>query len=77
MSALTLRLSDEKHLRLKNLAAVRGISVNQLLNEAATTMLAQYDAEIHFQTRATRGNPNRGLALLDKALSKQKIQDDE
>lgn len=71
MSALTLRLSDEKHSRLKNLAAVRGVSVNQLLNEAATAMLAQYDAEIHFQTRAARGNAERGLALLDKALSKQ------
>lgn len=70
MSALTVRFSDEKHSRLKLLAAARGVSVNKLLDEATTVMLAEFDAETRFKTRAVRGDTQRGLQLLDKALSK-------
>lgn len=69
MTSMTLRLSDEKHARLKALASARGVSVNKLLDEAATVMLAEYDAETRFKMRAARGNIQRGLDLLDKALA--------
>ena len=68
MTAITMRLSDEKHERLKNLAATRGVSINYLLNEAASRMLAEFDAETRFKTRVTKGNVRHGLNLLDKAL---------
>ncbi len=67
MTSMTLRISDEKHSRLKALACARGVSINKLLDEAATVMLAEFDAETRFKMRAARGDAAAGLALLDKA----------
>lgn len=69
MSALTLRLPDDKHQRLRALAQSRGTSVNRLIDEMTTLMLAEFDAETRFQLRAKRGagRVERGLALLEKA----------
>lgn len=70
MSAITLRLPDDKHQRLKTLAAQQGVSINQLLNEMATLILADFDAETRFRLRAERGRgkTERGSALLHKAM---------
>lgn len=66
MSTLTIRLPDDKHRRLKDLAASNSISVNKLIDELATVALANYDARVRFETRSRRGNARRALALLDK-----------
>jgi hypothetical protein len=66
MSTLTIRLPDTKHQRLKAFARSRGVSLNKLVEEWATVALAQLDAENRYQLRAARGQPNAGLALLDK-----------
>ncbi|PAT37954.1 toxin-antitoxin system HicB family antitoxin [Vandammella animalimorsus] len=70
MSALTIRLPDDKHQRLKQLARHRGTSVNQLIEEMATLLLAQADLETRFALRAARGQglQQRGLQLLHKAM---------
>ena len=72
MSALTLRLPDDKHERLRALAQSRGTSVNRLLDEVTTLLLAEFDAETRFRLRTQRGagKAERGLALLDKASGK-------
>lgn len=72
MSALTLRLPDDKHERLRALAQSRGTSVNRLLDEVTTLLLAEFDAETRFPLRAQRGTGKneRGLELLDKASGK-------
>lgn len=72
MSALTLRLPDDKHQRLRALAQSRGTSVNRLLDEVTTLLLAEFDAETRFRARAEsgEGQTERGLALLDKAAGK-------
>lgn len=69
MSALTVRLSDEKYLRLKELARQRKQSVNRLLDEMTTLLLAEFDAETRFRARAAKGagKMKRGLELLAKA----------
>ena len=68
MSALTVRLPDEKHARLKALAKSRGTPLNRLIDEMTTLMLAEFDAETRFKLRAARGagREARGLELLDK-----------
>ena len=66
MSALTIRLPDDKHERLKALARSKSISINKLMDELATGALANYDARVRFETRAARRNPKRALTLLDK-----------
>lgn len=69
MTALTVRLPDDKHARLKTMARRRGTSVNRLIEEMATLTLAEFDAETRFLARAARGRgkTSRGLALLAKA----------
>lgn len=70
MTALTVRLPDEKHLRLKALAKSRGTPLNRLIDDMTTLMLAEFDAETRFQLRIARGagQEARGLELLDKAM---------
>jgi len=69
MTALTVRLADEKYQRLKELARQRHTSVNRLIDEMATLMLAESDAETRFRLRAERGQglAARGLELLEQA----------
>lgn len=66
MSTLTIRLPAEQHERLKLLASSRGLSVNKLFEEFSTKALAEFDAEARFRAAAARGNPKRGLEILDK-----------
>jgi len=66
MSVVTLRIPDEKHMRLKQLAASRNTSVNRLFDELATILLVQNDVTVQFRAAAEKGDPARGLALLDK-----------
>lgn len=74
MAALTVRLPDEKHRRLKALAKNRGTPLNRLIDEVTTLMLAEYDMETRFRLRAERGTGKAdvGLSLLDKAASVSK-----
>ncbi len=69
MSALTIRLPADKHRRLKELSKQRQVSINRIIEEMTTFMLADFDAETRFQLRASRGQgkASRGLELLDKA----------
>ena len=66
MNAVTLRLPNDKHERLKALAKSRSITVNKLMDELATAALANYDTWARFEARAARGIPKRALTLLDK-----------
>ena len=56
---------NERHERLKALAARRGVSLNRLFEELSVRALAAFDAETRFRARAANGDPQAGLALLD------------
>jgi hypothetical protein len=73
MSALIIRLPEEKRTRLKLVAKSRKVSVTKLIEEMATILLADFDAETRFELRAARGRGRvaQGLALLDKAAGKR------
>ena len=73
MSALTIRLPDDKYKRLKDLSRRRHMSVNRLIDEMTTIMLAEFDTETRFQLRAERGQGKeaRGIDLLAKAMDDQ------
>ena len=69
MSALIIRIPQEKRHRLKQVAKSRNMSVNKLIDEMATLMIVEHDAEMRFRLRAERGRGKieRGLKLLRKA----------
>jgi predicted transcriptional regulator len=66
MATLTIRLPDDKHLRLKALAKRRHISVNKLMEELSTQAIAEFDSETRFRAMAARGSVKKGLRVLDK-----------
>jgi hypothetical protein len=66
MSTLTLRIPEAKHARLRRLADSRGLSMNKLMDELATVVLAQHDAEVRFRALASKGSVTRGLEVLSK-----------
>ena len=70
MRALTIRLPDEKHQRLRLLARSRGTTINRLMDEMARLMLAEFDVETRFWVRAQAGTGQavRGLELLGKVI---------
>ncbi|RCJ23567.1 CopG family transcriptional regulator [Nostoc sp. ATCC 43529] len=64
MATLTIRLPDDKHNRLKELAQAKGISVNKLIEELSTIALAEFDAHTRFKAMAATGNAEEGLRIL-------------
>jgi hypothetical protein len=70
MATLTIRLPDDKHTRLKELAQSRGISVNKLMEELSTIVLTEFDTYNRFKVMAARGNVQEGLRILDKLDAK-------
>ncbi len=66
MATLTIRLTDEKHTRLKELAQSRSITISQLIEELSTAALAELDAYNRFMEMAATGNPEAGLSILNK-----------
>jgi plasmid stability protein len=66
MATLTIRLPDDKHARLKELGATRGLSVNKLIEELSTVTLAEFDAYTRFKAMAASGDRQEGLRLLAK-----------
>ncbi len=76
MKTLVVPLTDDQHQRLRALAQSRHTTINRLMDEMTTLMLAEFDAETRFKLRAARGTGRaaEGLALLDK-VTKAKPQD--
>jgi predicted transcriptional regulator len=66
MATLTVRIPDDKHLRLKELAESQGVSVNKLIEELSTIALVEFDTHTRFKLMAARGDAAEGLRILDK-----------
>jgi hypothetical protein len=66
MATLTLNLPDALLSGLEQAASLRHVSTESLLIEMAEHSLREIEAERHFRERAARGNPQRGLELLEE-----------
>ena len=66
MAVLTVRMPDDRHSRLKALAASQGISVNKMIEQLTTAALVEFDTHNRFKARADRGSAARGLEILDE-----------
>ena len=66
MSTLTIRLPDDTHDRVKEIARRRGISVDKLMEELSTIAITQHDAETRFRALAARRSVEAGLRVLDE-----------
>ena len=69
IGTLTVRLPDDKHDRLKPIAAHRKVSINKLMEELSMQALAEFDSEVRFRAFAAAGRLDKGLDILDKLNS--------
>lgn len=65
MTTLSISLPDETAERLKQIAILRGISLNKLMCELSTQLLAEEDTKQCFLATQLRGNPQKALQLLE------------
>ncbi len=66
MSTLTIRLPDDKADKIRDMARMKGISVNKLFEEWAAQMLTEMDVERRFRLMAAQGDPQAALRILEK-----------
>lgn len=66
MATLSIRIPDDMAERLKNIAKHRDISLNKLMFELSTQILAEEEAKQRFLAAQLRDNPKRALQLLDE-----------
>lgn len=67
MTALTIRLPDSVHLKIKELALRDGVSVNQFIASAAAEEMASVMTLDYLRTEAAQGRREDFLAVLDRA----------
>ena len=66
MSALSLRLPNSLHDRVRKLARREGISINQLIATAVAEKMSALLTEEYLAARANRGSRSRFLKALDR-----------
>jgi hypothetical protein len=66
MSTLSLRLPESLHLRLAEVAAREGVSINQLISSAVAEKMAALLTQEYLEKRAERGTRTRFTAALAK-----------
>lgn len=77
MTALTIRLPDSVHLRIKELAARDGVSVNQFIASAAAEKMASVMTLDYLRAEAAKGQRADFLAVLDRAPKGPAMAGDE
>ena len=77
MTALTIRLPDSVHLRIKQLAARDGVSVNQFVASAAAEKMASVMTLDYLRAEAAQGRRDDFLAVLGKVPDVQPMVGDE
>jgi predicted transcriptional regulator len=66
MTILSIQLPDDMAEKLMKIAKVRDISLNKLIFELSTQILAEEEAKQHFLAAQLRGKPERAVQLLDE-----------
>jgi predicted transcriptional regulator len=64
MSALSIRLPESLHERVRELAAREGVSINQLIAAALAEKMSAIMTADHLEARARRGTREKFLAAL-------------
>lgn len=77
MTALTIRLPDSVHSRIKELALRDGVSVNQFIASAAAEKMASVITLDYLRTEAAQGRREDFLAVLNRAPEAPPLPGDE
>jgi hypothetical protein len=77
MSAISLRLPNSIHTRVKSLAKFDGVSVNQFITVALTEKLSVMNAADYFEEKASKGNRVKFERVLSKVSKRQPFDFDK
>ena len=77
MSAVSLRISDSIHRRVREMAQLEGVSINQLITSALVEKLSSLRAEEYLAQRAARGSRAKFDAVLSKVRDAAPMKGDE
>jgi len=66
MSTLSLRIPESLHRKIKDLAEVEGISINQFLSSAAAEKMSALLTVSYLRDEAKKGNRKEFEAILNK-----------
>ena len=77
MSAISLRLPDSLHRKLKELAAAESVSINQFIATAVAEKMSALMTESYLQERASRGSRTKFDRVLRKVKSRTPVEGDE
>ena len=77
MTALTIRLPESVHARVKELAARDGVSVNQFITSAVAEKMASVMTLDYLRVEAAQGRREEFLAVLDRVPDVPPLPGDE
>jgi hypothetical protein len=77
MSAISLRLPNSIHARVKHLAKDNGVSVNQFITVALTEKLSVMNAVEYFAEKAKKGSREKYDRVLLKVSKREPLEYDK
>ena len=76
MSAISLRLPDSLHDKVREVASSEGVSINQFVTTALAEKLAALLTEEYLSERAARASRSRFERALDRVGDEEPLQED-
>jgi hypothetical protein len=77
MSAISLRLPNSIHSRVRHLAKYDGVSVNQFITIALTEKLSVMNATEYFEEKAKKGSRDKFGKILAKVPKRTPLEYDK
>ena len=77
MSALSIRLPDSLHKRIKEIAQRDKVSINQMITLAVAEKLSALETEDYLAQRASRGSRDKFRKALRKAANRKPHPQDQ
>jgi hypothetical protein len=77
MSAISLRLSESLHKKVRELARREGVSINQLISTALAEKLSALMTTEYLEERAQRGDRRKYERALSKVKDRPPLPEDE
>ncbi len=76
MSSITVRLPDSVHRKVKEVAKVDGVSINQFISSAVGEKLASVLTASYLEERVKRGDREKFNKVLAKVPEREPLQED-
>jgi uncharacterized protein (DUF1778 family) len=76
MSAISLRLPNSIHRRVRDVAKHDGVSINQFISVAVSEKISALEAEDYLEARANRGSMTKFHEILSRAPNVEPAPED-